>query len=566
MSSRGVKTSQVVVVLLIILVAVLGLCFCSWQAFRLVSSQPQAAETPEPDLLSTLTIAYSPEKEETFTRLVSSFNAQVANAEASTTSAREILPITAVRYEPDLMIEAALAGQVQAISPDSSVWLDTLDRDWAKQTGSEAPLVGQTERYAVSPIVIAMWEDVARSMGYPEKNLGWADLLSRAQSDPEFKWSHPSTTSAAGLLATLAQFYAGAGKTRGLTEGDAQQQATLDYVAAIEKTVRYYGEGEWSVIQRVLTDGRGYLDAFVCQEQLVIYHNTHTTGERLVAIYPVEGTLWEDHPLALLEVEGLTDQQRATFSRFVEFIKSYDRQIEILRSGYRPTDLSIPLDIAESPLTAANGVDPAQPKTALQMPAPSVIQVVRDVWWYTKRHTNVYLVADVSGSMQGDKLSSAQQALRIFMEQVQGDTERVGLIAFSTRASEVVPLGELQQNRQTVNQAIDRLEAEGNTALLDAVDLAYSRLQSLNDTERINAIVVMTDGRENNSQVSLGTLMKRIMSDNERGVPVVIFCIGYGSDADESTLRALAESSGGQYYAGDPETIRRLYKILSSYF
>jgi hypothetical protein len=31
-------------------------------------------------------------------------------------------------------------------------------------------------------------------------------------------------------------------------------------------------------------------------------------------------------------------------------------------------------------------------------------------------------------------------------------------------------------------------------------------------------------------------------------------------------LRSLAQSSGGQYYSGDPDTIRRLYKILSSYF
>jgi Ca-activated chloride channel family protein len=98
------------------------------------------------------------------------------------------------------------------------------------------------------------------------------------------------------------------------------------------------------------------------------------------------------------------------------------------------------------------------------------------------------------------------------------------------------------------------------------VDLAYTRLQALGDKERINAIVVMTDGKENNSRVGLGTLMKRVMDENKTGVPVVIFCIGYGADADETTLRSLAESSGGQYLFGDMDTIRRLYKILSSYF
>jgi Ca-activated chloride channel family protein len=330
--------------------------------------------------------------------------------------------------------------------------------------------------------------------------------------------------------------------------------------------VRYYGEGEWAVVQRVLREGQSYLDAFVCQEQLVVFLNSQTTDQRLVAIYPVEGALWEDHPLALLETDGLTDRQRATFKRFAEYVKSRDTQMDILAAGYRPTDLSISLDAPESPLTAEFGVDPAQPLTTLQMPSPHVIQVVRDAWWYTKRHTNVYLVADVSGSMEGDKLDNAQQALRVFMEQIQGDTERVGLIRFSTNATVVVPLDELGRNRADVNRAVDQLRASGDTALLDGVNLAYDRLQALGDTERINAIVVMTDGQENNSRIDLRTLVERITVGNQRGVPVLIFCIGYGDDADEEVLRLLAETSGGQYFAGDLETIRRLYKIISAYF
>ena len=263
---------------------------------------------------------------------------------------------------------------------------------------------------------------------------------------------------------------------------------------------------------------------------------------------------------------ALTDRQRATFKRFVEYAKARDTQVDILSAGYRPTDLNISLSAPDSPLTADHGVDPAQPKTTLQMPSPGVIQVVRDVWWYTKRHTNVYLVADVSGSMEGVKLANAQQALRVFADEIKGDVERVGLVSFSTNASEVVPLDELGQNRADLNQAIDRLAARGDTALLDAVDLAYGRLQSLGDAERINAVVVMTDGQENYSRISLGTLIERIQAGNASGVPVVVFCIGYGDDADEAVLRAIAESSGGQYYTGDLDTIRRLYKILSSYF
>jgi len=65
--------------------------------------------------------------------------------------------------------------------------------------------------------------------------------------------------------------------------------------------------------------------------------------------------------------------------------------------------------------------------------------------------------------------------------------------------------------------------------------------------------------------VSLRQLANEIQSGNQR-LPVVIFCIAYGRDADYDMLQAIADASGGQVREGNEETIRELYKILSSYF
>nr|BAJ07080.1 von Willebrand factor, type A [uncultured bacterium] len=334
----------------------------------------------------------------------------------------------------------------------------------------------------------------------------------------------------------------------------------------MERTVRYYGEGnEPAMIQRALDEGRGFLDAFVVQEQGVVDYNTRRQGpDRLVAVYPAEGALWEDHPLALLETTDLTPYQRQVFARFRDHLLSPISQEHVLRQGYRPADFSIPLDGGGSPLSAENGVDPSEPKTALQVPNASVIQVVRDVWWYTKRHTNVYLVVDTSGSMSGEKLAQAQEALSAFLEQIKGDRERVGLIEFETSVKPVVQLDELGNNRAALDLAVQRMEAAGDTALLDAVYEAHQRLRKLGDEERINAVVVMTDGQENNSWISLRKLVPQLAEDWP--VPVVVFAIAYGDDADIATLRAITEPTGGQVREGDPETIRDLYKILSTYF
>lgn len=538
-------------------------CGGVWLLYRYIT-QPTVdgtAKTVPSSRDVVLNIAYTPEKEQLFRELVRRF----AATNPRTTTGKRIVA-EASSMETEAMIEAALAGKLDAVSPDSSIWLTQLDTAWQAQQQTDVSLIGDTVRFAVSPVTIAMWEDVARRLGYPDTSIGWQEIMNLARSDSGFRWSHPATTSSSGLLAALAMFYAGAGKTRGLTQQDVEAEATTAYVSAVEKTVRYYGEGEMAIIQRALQEGPGFLDAFVVPERLVVYYNQQGRGSKLVAIYPREGTLWQDHPLALLEHATLSNEQRQAFTVLRDFFLSADSQRYVLQLGYRPADLSIPLDGPDSPITPANGVDPAEPQTTLQIPSPGVIEVVRQAWQYTKRHANIILVADVSGSMQGAKLAQAQAAMLTFLEQIPGDIERVGLISFASSVQEVVPLAAMGDNRGRLQSAIRNLAARGNTALLDATQRAYAQLQALNDAERINAVVVMTDGKENNSRITLSQLTQQVSAGNQRGVQVIIFCVAYGDDADMNMLRAIADTSGGLARYGDPESIKELYKILSTYF
>lgn len=569
------RTDQRTVVISIAVVVAFVLCLCVALALiffpaRQTAEEPGAA--PQVDArTATLVIAHSPEKAALVQSLSERFNQENQRTTDGQTMRIELLELT-----PEEMVNQTLAGEnlFQAINPDSSLWLDQLNRRWAQsQSGQAEPgaiassLTGEPVRYAISPIVIAAWDDLARLLGWPDQPVSWNTLQSRAQQDANFRWSHPSTAYASGLLATLAEFYAGAGVQRGLTAEMAQDPKTVEYVSAIEKSVKYYGEAELAVIQRVAQD-RNALDAFVVSEQLVIAFNTGKFGDqssKLVALYPAEGAFWADHPLALLDTPALTDNQRRTFQAFREFLGGAEVQKSIMDAGYRPTDLSLSLTGEGSPFSAANGVDPKQPQTTLQLPTADVVQVVQNVWALTKRKTNVFLVVDTSGSMQGEKLRSAKAALRTFLAQIPSDQEKVGLVEFNTSVANIIELDVLANNRAVLNDAVDGLTANGNTALLDGVRVAYTRLQQNADPERINAIVAMTDGRENASMVSLRQLVDEIQASNP-DLPVVIFCIAYGRDADYDILQAIAGASGGQVREGNEETIRELYKILSSYF
>ena len=519
-------------------------------AFMLVN-----APTETPVANATLDLAYSPEKESLMQEIVTRFNR--ANYKTPRGTA---MTINATKMDAADIVDAARAGKFTAISPDSSLWLAQID------AGRDHALVSEATRFAVTPVVIAMWEDVARSLGYPQKQIGWQDLLNKARSDPNFKWSHPSTSSASGTLATLAEFYAGANKTRNLTEEDIKNRATLDYVSALEKTVRAYGEGEQATIDQVLAKAKSYLDAFVVSERLVIYHNSKAQT-KLVAIYPAEGTLWQDHPLALLEQPNLTDEQRLTFRRLRDFMLSPEIQKIILQAGYRPVDLNLRLDDPASPIKTQNGVDPAQPQTTLQMPNAAIIEQVQSYWFLTKRPANILLVVDTSGSMgEQNKLKEAQDALSTFLDQIQGDRDRVGLVPFASSVYGTVALQDIGTQRAALKNRVGAFKADGRTALLDAVNFAYDDLQKRGDKERINAIVAMTDGIENASSTNTNALVQKIRRGNQTGVPVIIFSIAYGSDADFNALEALAQVTGGFSRRADPETIRKLYKILSTYF
>ena len=573
MSRKQAKPNSAI---LTAVIASLFLCCLAVVALMIIGQQAnKSVNSPTPAVdarAASLTVAYSPEKAALMRTLADKFNAQKQK-----TPDRQAMAVQLVEVTPEEMVNQALAGGggFQALTPDSSLWLDQLNNRWAQGQASEPGaieprLTGAPVRYAISPIVIAAWEKAARSLGWPQTPVSWQAIQAKAQGDKDFTWSHPSTAYASGLLATLAEFYAGAGVQRGLTAEMAQDQKTLDFVQNVEKTVKFYGEGELAAMKRAAQDGPQGLDAFVVSEQLVTAFNTGAfsggrPADRLVALYPAEGTLWADHPLALLETADITSNQRRTFQAFREFLATPDAQAAILQAGYRPADLTIPLDSPGSPLTKENGVDSTQPQTTLQLPTPDVVQVVQNVWALTKRKTNVFLVVDTSGSMNGDKLDNAQAALKTFLAQIPTDQERVGLVEFNSGVANIIELDTLGTNRPALTSAVNRLEAGGNTALLDAVRTAYWRLQNQADPERINAIVAMTDGKENASAVTIRQLAQEIREGNQQ-VPVIIFSIAYGDDADYEMLQALAESSGGQVKQGTTETIRELYKILSTYF
>src|SRR5262249_30410330 len=157
--------------------------------------------------------------------------------------------------------EEILAGRLRptVFSPASVVYLSLLNDRWLSAGGGHTtPLAAPGDSVVVSPMVVAMWKPMAEALGWPGNRLGWADII-KISRDPKgwgskerpewgrFKLGHTHPEySSSGLLAVLAEAYAGAGKTRGIAPADvgagAGAKKTRAFVEAVESSIVHYGK------------------------------------------------------------------------------------------------------------------------------------------------------------------------------------------------------------------------------------------------------------------------------------------------------------------------------------
>ena len=507
----------------------------------------------------------------------------------------ELMQIELVtRSSRDMVEESLRQPAYQAIVPDSSLWLRLIDQRWTylfpeEQGSLPGGRVGRSTLFAVSPVVIAVHLGAAQQLGWPQQPISWNDVHVRAASaSGEFRWGHSRPSSTPGIAATLSKFYAGAGITRGLTLGIAALPEVIGYVRQAEKDAHVLGAGEWAGGggRSLGVSGKGgTLDAVVAQEQAVIAWNagsdrdlfpltgTDSSGQylpdgQLVAIYPQEGTLWADHPLALLELDGragpaVTANQRRTFDAFAEFLLGQESQLALLEAGFRPVDPAIDLMAEPSPFAENGTVNPFLPQTLMQLPSQSVLEIVLDAWRISMPPANIFLVVDTSQSMAGGKLDRTKAALHGFLAQLRGEGDKVGLVEFGSgvKRFEAPQLMDAEGRRQ-MSILIDGLVAGGSTQLLDSVSAALSEFADLAEANAAYAIVVMTDGRDNDSERQLRELQRAFLEARGR---VSIHTVAFGRDADGRLLEELARIGGGRSYRADETTVEEIYRQIASF-
>ena len=560
-------------------------------------------------------LSVSPEKLDLLTRLAGDFNDSDAEVGGECVFARVQSKSSggAAQLLGTGWDEAEEGPRPVIWSPAAATWGSVLNERLA--ASGDAAMTGEFVSFQLTPLVIAMPRPMAEALGWPEESLGFADILALSQ-DPE-GWAahgHPEwgafqlgktnpNFSTSGLSALIGQAYAANGKTEDLSVEDLAKPATDEFARQIESAVVHYGDTTLTFLNNwYRADQAGnpyrYVSAVAVEEKSVIDYNSGNPdgvlqeGEEprepnvpLVAIYPEEGTLYSDNPLFVLDAEWVSDDEAAGAEQFIDFVQRRENQEKILKYGFRPGNPAVAID---SPIDEANGVDPNQPQTLLEVPEPEVLTQLLDDWEDQRKQARVLLLIDVSGSMSevadpetGDtKLDLAKQATITALDEFNDDDE-VGLWVFTTDLSspdgqtlELVPTGRIGDVRENLKTKVRDLVPLNGTPLYTATQTAYEHAVDDYDPARINAVVILSDGVNDDGEPDDDrdqlTELLSVLSDHAEGQQqqaVRVFPISYGEDADLPTLRRMAEASQAALYnSSDPRSINKVFVAVVSNF
>jgi Ca-activated chloride channel family protein len=464
--------------------------------------------------------------------------------------------------------------------PSVSHWLALANY----QSGRQLFDLADSRATALAPVVMAIWESrlqaIRDTVGYDE--IGWEELLGVLNSPNGWQdygfsgrrtvyYGHTDPFISSTALSTLiAEFYAAAQATgfagRRLTLDQVNDEAVQEGVRRIEQLIRHYSR-RTTEFKEYIAQGPDYLDFVALEENDLIFINLGKTEvqppERLVALYPKEGTFWHEHPMGIVNADWVTPEQRDAARVFVDYILTPDVQLAIMEQGFRPANPDVELGF---PFVEENGVSPAGPPTILDVPAPDVIAAVQQSWSYVKKQADIIVLIDISGSMAGDKMDQAKQAAEAFISNME-PTNRVGLVLFNQDVEVRLPL----ENAETVSQRmisnIRGLRAEGGTALNRALRDSIELLNEESDSERIRAVVLLSDGADtSDGSVTLNDALRAITATREALNPVIVIPVAYGADADINALSSIARASNTRVTPGDPQNILGVLEIISSYF
>jgi Ca-activated chloride channel homolog len=467
-----------------------------------------------------------------------------------------VTPLPSSNVEQILAAGGAGAGEGASVwIPDSSTWANRLNDDLtaagkSAQVEIHAPI-------AVSPLVfVSSPSVVSKFISKPD----WKNALAGA-----FPLTVPDPVSNTdGLLSLQIMNTLVSSGNQGPNPDLANLMLRLSHSTLPDANAGF----------AQLAADPAHAPVFTAPEQAVIQANRAKQSLFAAAIYPDEGTLSLDYPVVRLVRSGDDPALTAALDDFEQQLRAPAAQSYLADAGFRdPSGASVP------GVGAAEGVV-AAPIRQLNGPTPSQGVDTLRLWEAITQDVNSLMVIDVSGSMAdagGNGRSKIQLAAASAATSIgfYPDTSNLGMWVFSsdltptTPYRELVPIDQMSStsggktHRQALTDAANSLPSlvNGNTALYTSTLAAVNTVRHDYDPSKVNTVVLMTDGQNvDPGGPTLNQLLAGLQTPQAKLLPVPVYTIGLGPDADLSALGKISAATGGKTYAvKDPAKLRSVF-------
>jgi hypothetical protein len=426
-------------------------------------------------------------------------------------------------------IEAMIGlGQGQPDRP--AAWIPDSPR-WVERVNETAKLNAKpAAAFAKSPLVIAMDPSRARRLG------GQPTWLGLVASDSPIRMSDPRSTTA-GML-TLASVLPELSKEQG--RGVIPELAKVAAPSVDDLFSDYNADPATA-------------SAFAVSEADLIDHNRLYPDRTMVSVTPTEGTPAFEFSLVNVATDPVRDQA-------VELLRAYLMTSTAAKTfaqyGIRSTAIPVPMPTPQGSVGEVR-IGPG--------PDAATVTAATDVWQSATTDFSILSVFDVSGSMKekvGDttRVAITQEAAGIALAALP-KTTKLGLWIFSIDKGgpgrdwrELAPVGRLDDDshRAVVATAASTLAENvgGGTGLYDTIWAAYQKVKSQYDPTRVNAVVILTDGRNDDPKgISLDQLKANLRAGSDPSKPIAITTIGIGPDVDPQALSQISRMTYSDFYS-----------------
>jgi Ca-activated chloride channel family protein len=457
-------------------------------------------------------------------------------------------------------------------APESTAWLLVA----ADRPDAAAMLPQNPPRLATSPVVIAMPKPMAEALKWPQAELGWRDIIETfgagktwADYAENENWGRfrIGMTDPASSTAGLHALFSITDFNNDQEVSDSELKAGLVFERAVTTYVSdtsklFEGLQKEDSVSR--ENALAYISAFPALESDVAAYNATNPKVPLAPIYPKEGAADANYPFTVLKAPWVDTQRERIANEFLDYLRSEEGRKAYGKAGFRSVDRGT--EYAPG-LTTERGF-----RAKIDAPARTMTEaesVTRTVvaWTALRRRANILAVLDTSGSMNETPPGYPASKLKIIQlaagkaTSLFSDGTKLGLWEFATKRTpttdyrELVPMSLMggkvgnTPTRLVMAGAIRGMTAKGNTGLYNTTLAAYKKAVELWEPGRLNLVVLMTDGQDDNVDgLTRPQLIEQLKATARPDRPVQIVTIAYGSEADVSALQDISRATGGRTF------------------